>query len=75
MPYSISQLEATPWPLPQSAAPKPHRQRRAQPADPAQGKPHNWPFGQLTEQQIRERTRIEARMRAGRLAALPEALL
>jgi len=50
-------------------------QRRTQPADPQRGKPHNWPFGQLTEQQIRERNRLEARMRAGRLAALPEALL
>ncbi len=44
-------------------------------SDPHRGKPHNWPFGQLTEAQIRERNRLEARMRAGRLAALPEALL
>ena len=44
-------------------------------SDPHRGKPHNWPFGQLTEQQIRERNRLEARMRAGRLATLPEALL
>ena len=51
-----------------------HTQRRRA-ADPSAGKPHNWPFGQLTEAQIRERNRLEARMRAGRLAALPEALL
>ena len=51
------------------------RQRRHLASDPSRGKPHNWPFGQLTEQQIRERNRQEARMRAGRLAALPEALL
>lgn len=51
------------------------RQRRTHPADPQRGKPHNWPFGQLTEAQIRERNRLEARMRAGRMAVLPEALL
>lgn len=50
-------------------------QRRTQPADPSAGKPHNWPFGALTEAQMRARARLEARMRAGRLAALPEALL
>ena len=49
--------------------------QRSAAADPHRGKPHNWPFGQLTEAQIRERNRLEARMRAGRLAALPEALL
>lgn len=53
----------------------PRRQRRHCPTDPSAGKPHNWPFGALTEAQIRARNRQEAAMRAGRLAALPEALL
>lgn len=49
-------------------------QRHAQP-DPHGGKPHNWPFGRLTESQIRARGRQEAALRAGRLAQWPEALL
>ena len=49
-------------------------QQHAQP-DPGAGKPHNWPFGTLTEQQIRARSRQEAALRAGRVAKWPEALL
>lgn len=48
--------------------------QRHAPSDPSRGKPAWWPFGPLTESQIRARIRFEARMRAGRLAALPEAL-
>lgn len=58
-----------------TAAPRRRAAQRHAPSDPSRGKPAWWPFGALTEAQIRERNRIEARMRAGRLAALPEALL
>lgn len=42
-------------------------------AQPHRG--NNWPFGQLTEKQMRERAAQERAMRAGLLAAWPEALL
>ena len=48
---------------------------RSQPADPHAGKPHNWPFGALTESQIRARNAFEARARQDMLTKLPEALL
>lgn len=45
-----------------------HQRRR--PADPSAGFPHNWPFGPLTETQIRARSAFEAAMRQGRLAPI-----
>ena len=59
-------------PHPQTSA---RAARRHAASDPSRGKPAWWPFGTLTEAQIRERNRLEARMRAGLLAKLPEALL
>jgi hypothetical protein len=47
---------------------RPQRQHRRRIADPCAGKPHNWPFGALTEAQIRARIRFESALRAGRLA-------
>lgn len=62
--------------MPTTATPNPRRcPRRHRPADPCAGKPANWPFGALTEQQIRARNAFEARARQRMLAALPEALL
>ena len=37
--------------------------------------PPSWPFGTLTERQLRERRLFEIRLRNGRLAKWPEALL